>query len=457
MVLEGIPQVGILDHDLLEVLADCVEAGQVQLERIDLVEDPAPHLAGEAVVERRQAAAVFRPVLVVERGRDLGARDVDAADPLHRVAQQAREAQAGGDTEFRRMGAGTGHELPVAGEAEVQPLPAVEEVLVVEADLRREAEQAGGIGGGLHVGLEPHHVRAAQPDVAVHGRAVRGHHLDADVVEDLESRVTVVRRVDHPLAVGLPRADRIELAQQLLPEADLAGVRDAHVADAVLADRGVAGRGLVAGVAPDPVVERRPVRQRVRLEEIMVLVEVVVAEVAEHGRAAHRLGLQVLLREEVPHLDLHVGAVGAEFLPERAAGHVEDQAVDPETAARLHDVLDPGLAAGIRHVSIHLGIVISERPQVVDDVGAGALHQGRVEDHGRLAQLLPEMVNPLVAAVGPVVHVEEGVPSEQDAGVRLLADVGRDFGCAELLLARELHLVGGQTVSPLRQKLCSAA
>ncbi len=349
-----------------------------------------------------------------------------------------------------------GHHLPVAGEAKVQPFPAVEEVLVVETQLRREAQQAGRVRGRLHIRLEAQHVGAAEADVAVHDGAVGRTHLDAHVVEQLERRQAGVGRIDHPLVVGHARADRIEFAQQRLLEGDFRGMGDVYLSDAVHRER-IVRRAGAACIVADAVVQRRAVRQGVRLEEIVVLAEVVVAQVAEHGRAADGFRLEVLLGEEVARMHGDVGAVRAELPREGPARHLEDDGVDGDAVPQFDDVLDRRLPAAVFHLGIHFRMVVAEVLHMSGDIGAGAFHQGGIENDGGRTDLLPELVDSLPAAVGPVVDAQERAPAKDEARIRLLAHIHGDLLGRDLLLAPEFHLIGGQAIGALRQQLCSTA
>ena len=137
-------------------------------------------------------------------------------------------------------------------------------------------------------------------------------------------------------------------------------MHDVDLPDAETADRSVERRVLAAGVAADAVVERGPVGEGVGLEEIVVLVEAVVAAVAEDGGAADGLGLQGLLRQVVADVNADVGAVGLERRAEIAVGHVEDDGVDGIALAGLHDVLDAGQAALVVHLAADLGAIVAD-------------------------------------------------------------------------------------------------
>ena len=456
LVLEGIPQIGIGIQRAQEVLADGRELHHADPQGIDLIEIVAPHLSRIAEVERGQQAHVFRPVLVVERDLELRPRDVVAPDPADRVADQARDAQRRAHTELRRGHRRIRDPLPVAGEAQVEPLAAVEDVLVEEVQLGREAQQAGGVDGAFQVDLEAQLVGPGQVDVDVHRIAVGRARLDGHVVEDLERGQPVVGRIDHPLVVGRARTDPVVFAQQRLAEADALGVHDVDLPDAELADRFVERRVLAPGVAADAVVERGPVGQRVGLEEVVVLVEAVVAQVAEHGGAADGLGLEGLLGEVVPRVDGDVGAVGLEGCAEIAVRHVEDDRVDRIALAGLDDVSDAGQAALVVDLPADLGAIVADRGEVGGDVVAGALDLRGVEDHGRGAHRLPEAVDALAAAVGPVVDGQGRAPAEDQALVGLLADVGVHLGRGKLL-PFEGHLIGHEAVGPIGQQFCSTA
>ncbi len=233
LILKRIPQVRIRAQLVQEARVHLVQLDRADLQRRDLVEILPADLSVVAKAERSQDTLVLRTILVVERRLELSARDVLAAHAPQRNAQQSREAQRGRHTEFRRGDLGFRNPLPVAREAEVQPLAAVEEILVVEVQLGREAQQVGSVGGSFQIDLEAQLVQAGQADVAIHGRAVGRAHLDADAVEDLEGGQAGVGRIDDLLVVERPGLDDIEFAQQRLPERDAGRVGNVDLADMV--------------------------------------------------------------------------------------------------------------------------------------------------------------------------------------------------------------------------------
>ena len=156
-------------------------------------------------------------------------------------------------------------------------------------------------------------------------------------------------------------------------------------------------------------------------------------------------------------LDGDVDAVGPEIPREFSSGNLIDDGVDRNALPQFDNVLDRGFPAAVFHLGVHFRPVIAQVLQVPGDVGTGTLHQGGIEYDGLLAEILPEGVDALPAAVGPVVDAQERVPAEDEIGVRLLAYVLGDFLGGNLLLALERHLVGGQTVRALRQQFCSTA
>lgn len=120
--------------------------------------------------------------------------------------------------------------------------------------------------------------------------------LYADAVEDPEGREALVVDVDQFLIVGLSGLEEVDLAEYLFVERDVLGMGDADGTERIFLDGEVVLLRLVAGVALDGVVEDVAAAQRVRLEEIVALAEVVVAKVAEICCTANAFIFQRRLR-----------------------------------------------------------------------------------------------------------------------------------------------------------------
>ena len=424
LVLERIPEVRVLLKSMGEVRADIVELHEVHLQGVELIEYLIADLTGVAVGESGDAAPVFGAVLVVVGSRKLRSGYVAPLRLLERVPECAGEAEARRDSELGGRHVGAGHELPVSGELEVQPLSSVEEVLMVEAQLGRCSEEAGGVRRHLGVQLEAHHVGLSETYVAVDERAVGRRHLDVHAVEHVQGREPVVGRVHDALAVEVAGLYPVEFPEQGFPELEVGGIPDVDLVDAVAADRRIRRGALVPGVAAHAVMQHRAPRQGVGLEEIVVLVEPVVAEVAEMRRAAGRLRLKRLFGKVVAGLHRNREGVGIEVSGEIAFRYVVDHFVDLPPLAGLDKISHLGEPAYRADLRDHLGVVVAEVLQARGHVLDGAADELGVEDDRRGADLLPEAVDSGSAAVRPVVYVQKRVPAERQVAVGLLAQVG---------------------------------
>ena len=279
----------------------------------------------------------------------------------------------------------------------------MEDVLVEIVELRRDADQAGGVGRRLEIDLEALQPRGRQGDMAVDGIRRRRGKLDPYAAEQLDVAEAVVGIVDRPLLVQASRADGVDVGQELVPERQPGGPLDPHVPDPIAVQRTGALRGLVSGVLAHLHLQHHgiPARQGVRLEIIIVLGEAVVPLVAHRGSGPGAFRLQGLLREPVPGLDGDVERIVVEILGEGALlRDIVDQMADLDPIAGHDAVQDRGPALLQDHLAVHLGVIIAQVAQVILDLAHRHADEPLLED--RLPAIAEERLRLLLDIVGEI-------------------------------------------------------
>ena len=363
-------------------------------------------------------------------------REVRAPEQGVRQADELRNAEGTGNTEFRGADLVLGLELEVAFQAQVEQFTAMEEVLVEVIELWGDAEQAGGIDRGLQVRLESLDTAVQEVDVAVHDVVRHWIHRDVHAVEDGQVRQSGVGGIDRPFAVGHPGAEDVQLLQDVGPDGNFLRVGKGHVADGELPVRFRLVRGAIAGVVPDGHGQgrRAVVREGVRFAEIEALVKAVVAAVAEELGGTDRFGLEGGFGQILSLLDGDVRSVRLELLPEFFV--LRELVVDRSDRVPLSGRDKIGhisLFSLIFHLARHFGTVVADVFEVVLDVVGAGLHLAFIVDDQRSA----------------------GPADAQERGAGLLGEVRSELRTADLL-AHHLDLVAGEAVLPFRETLRGA-
>ena len=281
---------------------------EVRPQREHLIRDIAARDSAVTHCCREHFPVVLRAVLIVVGRVDLRAWDARALEGRIWQTQELGQAEPRGDTVFDGLRLVGNAVLEVAAEGQIEPLSAVEEVLMVVTHLRREAQQAGGVGAAFSLHLDAPYGRLRQLYAAIHDVGVRRRHLHLHAAENPDIGDAGVSVGDVGFGINVPRMYGDEVPERLWPERQCFRLGDGHLADAVAAERPGGGGSFVAGVFPYPVDEvGGAVGQRVRLEGEVVAAQVEVAEVAKTVRAAGGFGLEHLFRQP---LALHCGAGG---------------------------------------------------------------------------------------------------------------------------------------------------
>ena len=186
----------------------------------------------------------------------------------------------------------------------------------------------------------------------------------------------------------------------------------------------------------------------VGLEEVVVLVETVVAHLAEMGGRADRLFLEGVFGEEVSGADGDRGRVLDEVFGEVSPFRQDVLYVlDGIPLAEVQQVLDFHLLAFHRDVRFHLGAVIAQILKTALQILYRGVHQVGVIHHRRRADLAQQAVEGVVDLFpGPVIDKQHRAD-----GSRLLLDVRLHLGGLEFLVVLRLYVDLGQPVFPLPQ------
>ena len=171
--------------------------------------------------------------------------------------------------------------MEVAAEAQGQPLSPVKDILMVETEIGRDAHQSCRIGRGLEIELESKRLAFPHCDTAVDGSAVRGSHFDSHIVEHSQRGQTAVADIGLFLAVKVAGTDYVDALEYFFPERDFGGMADLHMPDMILHQRRSAVGRFVPGVLANLVYQFVSTAKSIRLEEIIVLAEIVVSFVSE--------------------------------------------------------------------------------------------------------------------------------------------------------------------------------
>ena len=266
--------------------------------------------------------------------------------------------------------------------------------------------------------------------------------------------------VDGGFIIILPRAQDVQVFQRGRADPQVPVIGNQHVAEQVFPDRNGTLLAGVAGILPDGHRQGGLARlgQRVGDKEILGLGEPVIPLRPEILGRAFRFGLQVGGGEELSRLDGHPVAVRfkirTELLrvrkvkPERTDGIA---LAEGNMVCYIHfPLVDPDLA-------LDGGTIVTDVLEVVEHVVDGSLDHVRVIDDRRLSNPLQELPHPVLRILStPVVDGQEGIPAEEDGGVRFLADIGLEFPGVEGAVV-DLDLVPGQPEFPVMEGTGRAA
>ena len=219
VVLIGVGEERIAAHGFAEGVLEVVDADHAQRQRRNLIPDAVSVVADVTEGSREDVARILGTVLEIVGQGDVGAGNGPSAKAGHGEAEQFGETDAGGDAELRGTDGPVDLEilsdlhLEVAHETDVEPFSAMEDVLVVETDLRRETDQTVGVGGRLDVETDAAGIGRLDADGAVDGGGgIRGgRQLDVDAVEIADGREPGIGVRDDGFAVGPARNDAVDL------------------------------------------------------------------------------------------------------------------------------------------------------------------------------------------------------------------------------------------------------
>ena len=463
MVHIGIRQEGIRRHRLAEGILEVIEPDDAQLQGRNLIPEPPAEIADIAEGGRKDVAGVFGPVLEVVGQRNVRSRDGTAAETRHRKAQQLGKAQACRDTEFRRAHGPVDLEvladlhLEIAHETDVEPFSAVEDVLVVVPELRRQTDQTVGVRRSLDVEAETAGVRRQDADGAVHPGGIPGGQLDIDAVEVTDGRQAVVGIRDDILAKGAPRNDAVDLPEELFPEGHRLRVGNGDFPEAVPDEFPGAFFRLIPGVFLDPHRQDSlaGMGQGIGDENVIVLRKVEIAAVAQPRRRAAAFRREVRFREIGAAADRQVRRVGIKVGGDVSPGRDVEEDIPDRIAASGADFVADAHPLSLRlvGVAVHLGAVISDILKMIPDVVHGYLHEIGIIYDRRLAEAADGFVDPFVGvAAGPVVDVQKRAPAEDNAGIGLLADIVLEVRIPEIGRIPNVDDVALQPVLSLLEK-----
>ena len=139
---------------------------------------------------------------------------------------------------------------------------------------------------------------------------------------------------------------------------------DAHVPESVTYHLRIVP-GFVAGIWTDAVVEGGAAAKCVRLKEIIILVEIVVAKVPEVRGASYRLGFKGGFRQEVALFYQSAGGVGEKVGGELSLRDIIYDSVYPVSFPGIDRICDLYLFVFVAHLCADFRVVISKILQVV--------------------------------------------------------------------------------------------
>ena len=228
-----------------------------------------------------------------------------------RQSQESWEAESGRNSEFVWPYRIIELELEVTHEAKIKPLAAVEDVLMVVWQLRRDSEKSCRVGRGLKVDLETLELWLREVDAAVDLIGIDWGHADIDAAEHAQRWQSRVSIVDYVGAIGLARSDGVQFLEDLFPYLQALWVRYADLVERELADRTVHVRTFVTGIAVDSHLQNRRIRsaQGVRFKEEVVLAELVISHVPKSGACPYSFVFKDVFREIVADLNGHCRGV----------------------------------------------------------------------------------------------------------------------------------------------------
>ena len=447
----GIEQEQVRDQALEETIRNVEQPDDVGLEGIDLVEEIAAQVTGIAEGCGNHRPFVFRTVLIAHTQGDVRMGQVGAPEEIVRKTDEPRNADRRCCAELGGPDVLLGLELEIAFESQVEELSPMKDILMEVVELRRDPEKSRGVHRGLQIRLEPLDTAALQGDVAVHDIVEDGSHRHVYAVEYAQIGKAGVGRIHDPGAVAHAGTEEIQAFQDAGTDFDVGRRGKGDIADGELPMRLCFVRGFAPGILQDGHRQvRRSVRpERIGFEQVIILVETVIAAVQEKLGGADRFIFQGRFGKILPGLDGRPAFVQFE-VPFEFVG-----------IGKL--VLDRGNGVSMSGTDMigHVGapvLVFDLTPDgrsvpadvfhVVGHVVHAHLHLLRLENDRRRPDVPDEIVDPGIGRIGPVVDGNAGAPAE-NRPVGLLADIGRKVGGTDAF-ALHLDLAAGQAVFPGR-------
>ena len=252
----------------VEVGVEVEEPHYVELYGINLVVEPASGTAVVSVGCGNYVPCVFWAALVVVRKVDVRPRDCRALEEPVGKPEEFREAEACRHSEFIGPDMAVEHHLEIPHEAQIEPFPAPEYVLVIVGQLRRNPEKPCRVDRRFQIHLEPLQLRLRKVYRTVHEVGIDLLHFYVDTVEHPQRRHSRVRIADVGPVIDGPGPYGIEIAQHLFPDFETSGIRYGHIVDPETVERPCFFRSLVPRIFVDAEIEGGISRHRqsVRLE-----------------------------------------------------------------------------------------------------------------------------------------------------------------------------------------------
>ena len=148
MVLVSIPHERISGQSVVKSRVKVVQTDYLRLNREELIREPVPGKRARVAKGRgNHVPGVLRSVLIGKGCTDFGPGNIRSSEQGIRQSQGLWKTDASGNTEFIGVDPPVaGLELEITKEAQVQPLTAMEYVLMEITELRRHSHKAVGVG-----------------------------------------------------------------------------------------------------------------------------------------------------------------------------------------------------------------------------------------------------------------------------------------------------------------------
>ncbi len=330
---------------------------------------------------------------------------------------------------------------------------------MIVGHLRWNTHKACRVDWSLKVHLESLELWLVQIDWAVHFVGVHLGHFDIDAAEHPKGRQTWICIVYVRLAVYVPRNYRIQVFQYTIPDFQALGVLDFNIVDDEFPERHSVFRRGVPRVFIDCQIKRGLARDSkgVGLIEIIVFGESVESTVPQISAGTFRLLFKGCLRQVIPWLYGRLGCVGKEIIRQLPFRKMIVYTADAVTVSKFDGIVD--IDPFLLHFDWrgHFRIVISEIIQMTGDVVYGTFNHIRIIYDRSDSYFLYKSVPPFPFAVGPVVYIQERVPSEYEIWVRTLLQIRLDLSGIEFPVIRDFKLVFCKTIFPVLQDTCRTA